>query len=277
MNAIQKKPSEQVHAYHEHHMANGQANYFTFQDGHLSALPQQRGWLKIHARKAKRLLALTPQDRFVDLGCGEGYFTSLLSKDARQSLGIDFSLNALRIFKSQLAQESSDLSLVMASGSRLPLPDASVDKLFCNHVFEHLLDTEVVASEICRVLRPGGRVLIGVPLAFNFQTQLAIRLRRLLFPNARQLQLERVQPGRLVYELIGRQAHIRFYSLRTMYDLLTQNGFRVLRTEGIGLGSSGRTTSYLRSKCLPLYLGTALAYVFPNLGDGILVLAERMT
>src|SRR5215212_8691844 len=46
-----------------------------------------------------------------------------------------------------------------------PLPDNSIDGIFCEHVFEHfnLTQGEVVLRECLRVLRPGGCIRIIVP------------------------------------------------------------------------------------------------------------------
>lgn len=48
----------------------------------------------------------------------------------------------------------------------LPLADASVDMVLCEHVLEHVLDPLEACREIERVLRPGGIALVKVP--FNY-------------------------------------------------------------------------------------------------------------
>jgi len=156
----------------------------------------------------------------------------------------------------------------------ISLGDGCADKLLCNHVFEHVLDDDAIVQEIYRIVRPGDRVLIGLPLALGPQIRLLLRLRRWLFPRARRLQLERVEPGALVAELIGKQSHIRFYSLPAVYDLLERNGFCVLRAEGVGLGWRGRLAGFFRRHRLLFSLCTALGRLWPGIGDGVLVLAE---
>jgi SAM-dependent methyltransferase len=47
---------------------------------------------------------------------------------------------------------------------RLDLPDASIDVLLTAHVLEHVPDTDATLSEIFRVLSPGGRMLLQVPV-----------------------------------------------------------------------------------------------------------------
>ncbi len=46
----------------------------------------------------------------------------------------------------------------------IQLPDASLDVVLTAHVLEHVPDTEKALAEIWRVLRPGGRIFIQVPL-----------------------------------------------------------------------------------------------------------------
>lgn len=76
--------------------------------------------------------------------------------------------------------------------SRLPLPDASVDLCFADAVVEHLEDVDAFFSECARVLRPGGRLLVRTPNAWNYAT-VATRL----IPNRLHARvLARVQPNR---------------------------------------------------------------------------------
>jgi SAM-dependent methyltransferase len=52
----------------------------------------------------------------------------------------------------------------------LTFPTASFDLIICNHVLEHIPDDRKALAEISRVLRPGGRALIMVPIDRNRQT-----------------------------------------------------------------------------------------------------------
>lgn len=45
----------------------------------------------------------------------------------------------------------------------IPLPDASVDVVLSTQVLEHITDHERAASELCRILKPGGFAIITVP------------------------------------------------------------------------------------------------------------------
>lgn len=52
----------------------------------------------------------------------------------------------------------------------IPLEDNYYDFFICNHVLEHVEDVEKVLSEIIRVLKPGGKAILQVPLDYTLST-----------------------------------------------------------------------------------------------------------
>jgi SAM-dependent methyltransferase len=55
----------------------------------------------------------------------------------------------------------SNLFPLCGDGARLPLPDGSIDCIICNQVYEHVENQSGLASEMHRVLKPGGFVYLG--------------------------------------------------------------------------------------------------------------------
>jgi len=55
---------------------------------------------------------------------------------------------------------------VLSMAAPLPFASASFDTVLCTSVLEHVHDAEAVVSEIARVLRPGGRLIITVPFLY---------------------------------------------------------------------------------------------------------------
>lgn len=274
-NSSDEAAQRQLQAYHAQHMDAGQECYFVLEGRELAVRSEMHHWVNAHLERIDAMLDLQPSDRFVDLGCGEGYFTLRLSTYAGTSIGFDFTAAPLNILRDQELFDPQRVFLAQAPGDRLPLSDACADKLLCNHVLEHVIDDDAVMQEIFRVLRPHGLVVIGIPQTFSPQIRLLINLRRRLIPAARQLQLERAAPGELVPELIGKQSHIRFYSLQAVESLLERNGFEILQAQGIGLSLRGNLHKIFRHNYVFFQLFTALGNFFPSLGDGLLVLARR--
>ena len=60
-----------------------------------------------------------------------------------------------------LAMDDVDLR---CDAEALPLPDASVGLLVCSDVLEHVSDDRAALREMRRVLQPGGRALVHVPI-----------------------------------------------------------------------------------------------------------------
>lgn len=63
--------------------------------------------------------------------------------------------------------KSPSVSFHLSKGINVPLADSSVDSVFSTHVFQHLDSLSVAKSyfeEIARVLRPGGTLMIHLPI-----------------------------------------------------------------------------------------------------------------
>lgn len=59
--------------------------------------------------------------------------------------------------------ESAHRGAIRLDLERIDLPDASLDVVLTPHVLEHVPDTDKALSELFRVMRPGGHVLLQVP------------------------------------------------------------------------------------------------------------------
>ena len=97
------------------------------------------------------LVDLSPH-HILDLGCGTGWCTSLLSRRFGHSavVGLDLSAAMLR-----MGEKTTVSGLINGDAHSLPLADQCVDLIFSNLLLPWC-DTQIVFSEACRVLRPGG-------------------------------------------------------------------------------------------------------------------------
>jgi SAM-dependent methyltransferase len=103
------------------------------------------------------LQALGPvEGRIVgDVGCGNGRYVNALRAAGARVVGLDLS-------QGMLANVPAPRSgLVAADAQALPLADASLDALLMMHMLYHVPDPETAVSEAARVLRHGGRLLLG--------------------------------------------------------------------------------------------------------------------
>jgi ubiquinone/menaquinone biosynthesis C-methylase UbiE len=97
-------------------------------------------------------------DRLLDVGCGTGTNLELLAAHAGQVAGADFRPEGLE----RRARSNSAAWLVRADTTRLPFASSSFDAVTALDVLEHV-DDEAALSEIYRVLRPGGTIVVTVP------------------------------------------------------------------------------------------------------------------
>jgi SAM-dependent methyltransferase len=105
-------------------------------------------------------LEIGPEDVMVDFGCGPGYFTVPLARIARKTYGVDISSGMLERTAAYAKKKRVDIGLIQSDGTRIDLPDESVDGILLVHVFHEVESRAKVLGEFLRILRPARRLLI---------------------------------------------------------------------------------------------------------------------
>ena len=96
--------------------------------------------------------------RVIDYGSGSGYLTEALLRAGLHSIvAVDVSPNMLLELQQR---HGNGIETRVATGSAIPLENASVDGLVCNMVLHHLEDPALFFAECARVLRPRGRAVV---------------------------------------------------------------------------------------------------------------------
>jgi ubiquinone/menaquinone biosynthesis C-methylase UbiE len=121
--------------------------------------------LRVAINDLKRLVGepLPQGGSLLDVGCGQGKSFRLL-RDAFQPtrmLGLDADPHSIDLSRAEAARESIQMELFTADCAQIPLPDASVDIVFCHQTFHHLVEQERALAEFWRVLKPGGLLLFA--------------------------------------------------------------------------------------------------------------------
>lgn len=91
----------------------------------------------------------------IDIGAGNAPWKSFLPQGVSYT-GLDIA-NA-----SEFAMQKSD-DIVYYSGGVFPFADQQFSNMLCVEVLEHVVDTEFFLSEMCRCLKPDGKVILTVP------------------------------------------------------------------------------------------------------------------
>ncbi|UUC47035.1 class I SAM-dependent methyltransferase [Flavobacterium cerinum] len=97
----------------------------------------------------------------LDIASGEGYGTHLLSETAAFVYGVDIDESAVEAAKQKYKKEN--VRFQQGSTSAIPLDDHSIDIVISFETIEHHDQHEMMLSEIKRVLRPDGILIISTP------------------------------------------------------------------------------------------------------------------
>jgi SAM-dependent methyltransferase len=98
--------------------------------------------------------------KIMDVGCGDCPYAHLVNRDVANYIPVD------TFDAGQFGYEREDITRF--DGKTLPFENESIDHVFCSEVFEHIAEPGRLASEICRVMKPGGTALITVPWSARF-------------------------------------------------------------------------------------------------------------
>ena len=119
---------------------------------HDSVIPLQRFWQRSRYRYITELIE--GQGAVLDVGCGSSHIIGALPPG---SVALDVLVNKLR-FARRFA-----VPLVRGSGFALPFADESFPCVLCSQVIEHVPMVPSMIDELVRVLKPGGRLVLGTP------------------------------------------------------------------------------------------------------------------
>lgn len=178
------------------------------------------------------------RDVVLDVGCGNGQHSVRVAGKARSVVGIDTDIEQLDLAR-ELVIEKKLKKVVfrrMSAEKKLDFVSNKFSRVLLLGVLEHLKNRDQLLTEIYRVLKPGGLLLLGVPSDETSWKKLQMRFGVLHFTD----------PDHLVE-----------YSKDSIDELLRENGFRV-------------------KKILPTAYDTPWAGIIDVVGGVSLSLYERM-
>jgi len=164
---------------------------------YYSIIPFQRYWQR--RRHSITVSWARGAGRILDAGCG----SSLIVQSLNNAVGMEFNFGKLRFLRHH------GIPLARGSAFALPFKDASFDCVISSQVIEHLAYDEILFSEMRRVLRPGGMLILGTP-------DYATIGWRIIEPAYRFLL-----PGGYADE------HITHYTREKLIEIVTRHGFAV--------------------------------------------------
>lgn len=113
-------------------------------------LKNPEGWLTIARLPATGTL--------LDAGGGTGRIATALRSYVNKAIVVDLSFGMLK-----QAIQKNDLDCVCAPSERLPFDDNTFERVIMVDAFHHIIDQKSTTSELWRVLKPAGRLVIEEP------------------------------------------------------------------------------------------------------------------
>ena len=165
------------------------------------------------ARRAFLLAHVSPGDRVLDLGCGDGAFGTVLVRAGVTVTMADVAREAVRRARVRAPEAEA---VVLDEGAPLPFAEDAFDVVWAGEVLEHVADVVGLLAEVRRVLRWGGTLLATTP----WHARLVAGSDRHFDPRA---------------------DHLRFFSARTLREVVADAGFA-----DVDIGAAGLRGRYLR-------------------------------
>lgn len=195
-------------------------------------------------RELNRLMAMelleppSPRPlRFLDVGCGDGFWWSVRDHRSREVYGIDISASEVAQAARRIRAEVGDVSIAR------PFPDTTFDVIVGNCSLEHVRDINAALRHLRSAVDADGRLILFVPAvgwAYQGLTQ-SFLLRH--FPRLAMM---------ISGAMNGFFQHWHLYDVQVWTHLLEQNGWHVTGAHGLG----GARTGFVFRLFLPIaFLG----------------------
>jgi len=120
-------------------------------------------------RFTMRLSELSPPPaRILDFGCGTGEMAAAIGRMGYQVTACDIAERMIEVARGTHAGTGVEWICLNPDWRVLPFADCSFDGIVASSVFEYLVDVQHMASELSRVVRPEGILLLTVPNPFSY-------------------------------------------------------------------------------------------------------------
>lgn len=174
--------------------------------------------LKRRARRIVEELELQDKEKILEVGCGNGYYLNLLNRLAFRLtlIGIDNDERALLDARKLIRDDK--VKLILIDANKIPFKDNTFDKVIMSEVIEHIENEQNVLSEIYRVLKPGGvMVLTTCNIDYPFLWDPVNWI-------LQHLLKTHIKSG--FWAGIWNQ-HLRLYKINVLNNLIKKSGFKI--------------------------------------------------
>ncbi len=167
-------------------------------------------------------------ERFLDIGCDDGRITIGIMKaiGAKEVFGVDIFEPSVQAAQ----QKGIKCRRLDLDKDDLPFPDNHFDAIFWGENIEHLFDPDHLLDEIFRCLSSNGICVISTPNLASLPNRIALLFG--LQPYMTSVSI-RHRVGRICYQGLPAEDHIRVFTYRALRDLVRLHDFNIIEIQGL--------------------------------------------
>jgi ubiquinone/menaquinone biosynthesis C-methylase UbiE len=125
-------------------------------------IPSVHGFIKSeHLHRYALASEYSKNKTVLDVACGEGYGTKLISKNAHTIWGLDIDNESINNAKNKY--QASNLNFELGDIDKMPFEDKKFDLVICFETIEHVKDYNASLIEIKRILKDDGMLIMSTP------------------------------------------------------------------------------------------------------------------
>jgi SAM-dependent methyltransferase len=165
------------------------------------------------------MIEVNPKAGLLDVGCNDGDFTEKIAKklNTKEIFGIEIDPD-----KARAASERGIVVEICDASKPFPFKDCYFDIVTSNQLIEHVYNLDNFFSEVYRILKKNGEVIISTANLCSWHNIFFM----ILGMQPPGMHLCKVQVGNFLY---GTQTHghLRLFSLKALKDIARYHGFKV--------------------------------------------------
>ena len=167
----------------------------------------QQSRIKATLSLIQNIIGSRKHPKILDIACGEAHITNKIKQLIPQAevAGFDGSVSAIRYAVAKFV----DIDFCVADALNLPYKKNFFDIVVCNNIWEHVTNPMQLLSEIKRILKPGGYLIVSTPNRYRIEN------------------IYNLLKGRSV--ALMSQHHLTEYTLGQVVEQMSWGGFDVIK------------------------------------------------
>jgi SAM-dependent methyltransferase len=205
---------------------------------------------------AQLLKAIGYNKTVLECGCGTGQLSHFLQLNNNHILGIDMSLGSLRLaVEHKLRNGLNRSGFAQMNIFDMAIKDNSFDVVISHGVLHHTFDAKRAFAQICRKVKPGGIVMVGLYNSYaRIPTWLRSKIIGVLGTNIDYVVRNRIEDERKADIWVKDQyynPHETWHSVGEVLGWFKENGIDYLNASPAILGTDGEDTQNLFDETSP--------------------------